>query len=207
MPSASMSPAPPLSTSTPRRLRASAACAARSCEIRSAESRPARRAGKLSTPKPYKGCYVGTWGRCRSPCTGSGAWRRPRCMRSCSTATAYPPSASAQPLPGAVEAGSTASATGQAATPRSGAREGGPEGGRGSAPALSQMVAGMARSAAAKDSMARLRLPGMRSAPSPTTCAPGVRVSAQLSTEHASGVAVTEYHAGSGLGLLISHHP
>ena len=36
------------------------------------------------------------------------------------------------------------------------------------APALSQMVAGMARSAAANDSMARLRLPGVVAAASPT---------------------------------------
>ena len=40
MPSLSMSPAPPLSTSTPRRLCASCACDARSCDMRSAESRP-----------------------------------------------------------------------------------------------------------------------------------------------------------------------
>ena len=39
-----------------------------------------------------------------------------------------------------------------------------------SAPALSQMVAGIARRAVAKASMARLRLPGVVAAPSPTTC-------------------------------------
>ena len=37
-------------------------------------------------------------------------------------------------------------------------------------PALSQMVAGMERRAVAKASMARLRLPGVLAAPSPTTC-------------------------------------
>jgi hypothetical protein len=36
------------------------------------------------------------------------------------------------------------------------------------APALSQMVVGIARSAVAKASIARLRLPGVRAAPSPT---------------------------------------
>ena len=38
----------------------------------------------------------------------------------------------------------------------------------GGAPALSQMVVGMARSAAANESMARLRLPGVVAAASPT---------------------------------------
>jgi hypothetical protein len=46
------------------------------------------------------------------------------------------------------------------------------------APALSQMVAGMARSAVAKASMARLRLPGVLAAPSPTTCTPASAVAA-----------------------------
>ena len=41
MPSLLMSPAPPVSTSTPSLLWASCACDALSCEIKSAESRPA----------------------------------------------------------------------------------------------------------------------------------------------------------------------